>query len=209
MRIGEAAKRLHVTTQTVRTYIKQGKLECDYTPNGQRIINERQLNDFLGTIPNDTRDTACYIRSSAGRQQELDSQLNKIKTRYPERIRIYKDKASGLNENRPGLNRLIKDIKQGKIKAVIITNKDRLTRFGYAYLEQLFQAYDCDITILDTQESHEDLNQELMRDFMSLIASFSGKFYQLRGYRQQQQLLQDAEQEIKESIDKQEANKAC
>lgn len=48
MRIGEAAKRLNVTTQTVRTYIQQGKLCCDWTPNGQRVISEQQLNDFIG-----------------------------------------------------------------------------------------------------------------------------------------------------------------
>lgn len=202
MRIGEAAKRLHVTTQTVRTYIQQGKLQCDWTPNGQRIISEQQLNDFIGHKTADNRSKACYIRSNVGRQQELDSQLNKIKTQYPEYIKIYSDKGSGLNENRRGLNKLIKDIKNNKIKTVIITNKDRLTRFGFTYLNELFQAYDCNIIVLDINESHEDLNQELMLDFMALSASFSGKFYCLRGYRQQQQqLLKDAEKELNDKIE--------
>ena len=203
MRIGEAAKRLNVTTQTVRTYIQQGKLRCDWTPNGQRVISEQQLNDFIGPEKTtDTRAAACYIRSSSGRQQELDSQLNKIKTHYPEYIYIYSDKGSGLNENRKGLNKLIKDIKNNRIKTVIITNKDRLTRFGFSYINELFQAYNCQIIILDDNESKEDLNQELMRDFMALIASFSGKFYRLRGYRQQQQLLKDAEKELDNKMEK-------
>ena len=174
-------------------------MDTQWTTSHQRAATQRFHRTRKTT---DTRATACYIRSSTGRQQELDSQLDKIKTRHPEYIYIYSDKGSGLNENRKGLNKLIKDIKNNKIKTVIITNKDRLTRFGFSYINELFQAYNCQITILDDHESKEDLNQELMRDFMALIASFSGKFYRLRGYRQQQQLLKDAEKELDNKMEK-------
>ena len=45
--VTEAAKELHVTAQTVRTYIKEGKIK------GQRIgrpilITEEALNEYLG-----------------------------------------------------------------------------------------------------------------------------------------------------------------
>ena len=46
--------------------------------------------------------------------------------------------------------------------------------------------------------------QELMNDFMSLIASFSGKFYQLRGYTQQKQLLTQAEHNIDQKMQEKE-----
>ena len=39
------------------------------------------------------------------------------------------------------------------------------------------------------EQPHTSLQEELLKDFMSLIASFSGKFYRLRGYEQQKQLL--------------------
>ena len=35
-----------------------------------------------------------------------------------------------------------------------------------------------------------------MQDFMSLLASFSGKFYRLRGWKQQQKFLKDVELEV-------------
>lgn len=41
-----------------------------------------------------------------------------------------------------------------------------------------------------------------MEDFMSLIASFSGKFYRLRGYQQQRELLSTAEKKISEKESK-------
>ena len=43
-----------------------------------------------------------------------------------------------------------------------------------------------------------DPSSELMRDFMSLIASFSGRFYRLRGWKQQKELLKEAEKNIQE-----------
>lgn len=47
---------------------------------------------------------------------------------------VYKDIASGLNDDRKDLNRLISDIAEYKIDTVYITFKDRLTRFGFGYL---------------------------------------------------------------------------
>lgn len=59
------------------------------------------------------------------------------------------------------------------------------------------------ILILDDElKQHEldetDPSSELMRDFMSLIASFSGRFYRLRGWKQQKELLKEAEKNIQE-----------
>ena len=85
---------------------------------------------------------------------------------------------------------------QKKIKTIAITNKDRLSRFGYKYLEEIFNILNVKIEILDETENKSDIYDELLRDFMSLIASFSGKFYRVRGYKQQRQLLDTANKEI-------------
>ena len=37
-----------------------------------------------------------------------------------------------------------------------------------------------------------------MQDFMSLFASFTGKFYRVRGYEQQKKFLEDIDNTIKE-----------
>lgn len=83
-------------------------------------------------------------------------------------------------KKRRGLKSLIRDIKKDKISTVYITSQDRLTRFGYSYLEELFQIFDTQIIVLNDNDQ-KSMHEELMDDFMSLIASFSGKYYRLRG----------------------------
>ena len=105
------------------------------------------------------------------------------------------DKASGLNENRKGLQQLLKDTSTGKINTIAITAKDRLTRFGYTYLEQLLKEHNTTILVLDEQQD-KNAYDELIQDFLALLASFSGKYYKLRGLKHEKMLLKKAEQEL-------------
>ena len=65
---------------------------------------------------------------------------------------IYSEIASGLNEDRQELNRLIQDIKENKISNIYVSFKDRLTRFGFNYFKNIFAMYNTNIIILDEQE---------------------------------------------------------
>lgn len=42
--------------------------------------------------------------------------------------------ASGMNDNRPKFSKLLTD---AHIGVIVVEHKDRLTRFGFAYIEQL------------------------------------------------------------------------
>ena len=193
---GEAADYLHISYQTLRKYTIQGKIECDQSPAGQRIYTKAQLDRFLGNDPNRELRIAHYVRDSQGSQERLDRQKQELQTKYGTPVKIYQDKASGLNENRPGLHRLIRDARKGRIDAVAITAKDRLTRFGYRYLEELLADNGCQIFIVDDTITEKTAQEELIQDFMSLIASFSGKYYKLRGLRHERMLLERANEEI-------------
>ncbi len=54
-------------------------------------------------------------------------------------IDILTDVASGLNENRRGVKKLFEYVVNRKVDVVVISCKDRLTRFGFRYLEELFK----------------------------------------------------------------------
>lgn len=200
LRASEAAELLCVTTQTVRKYHRTGKIIGYTTPGGQTIYKTSELYALLNQGHPNTADarpetTAYYLRASDGNKDRLHAQEQQLTDQYGTADYIITDKASGLNEKRKGLKRLINLAKEGKITRVIVTQKDRLTRFGYTYLEELFAAYDVEvIAAFDKQD--KTLTEELMNDFMSLIASFAGKFYRLRGYEQQKELLAAAEQNI-------------
>ncbi len=54
---------------------------------------------------------------------------------------IYKEIASGMNENRKELNMLIDEVITGNVETVFISFRDRLSRFGFDYFKNLFAKY--------------------------------------------------------------------
>ena len=204
VRVSEAADILRVTPQTIRKYRKQGKLRGYETGGNQMIYKRTDILKLLGADQDEPEDNtpqeqklAFYIRANDGDNTKLKTQLDALTQKYGKPIKVYKDKASGLNEKRKGLNRLLDDARNGEINVIRYTQKDRLTRFGYTYLTRLLEEYGCDAQAASDKDD-KTLQEELMQDFMSLIASFSGKFYRMRGYEQKRQLLKDAEERFEE-----------
>ena len=78
---------------------------------------------------------------------------------------------------------------------VYVTNKDRFSRFGMGYVEIFAPFHNTEIVVLDDDETKEPY-EILLQDFMSLLASFSGKFYRLRGWKQQKKLLETVSKEV-------------
>ena len=190
---GEAANYLNVSYQTLRKYVKEGKIQHNSTPAGQATFTQEQLDTFLNKPSTQPRKLAFYLRDSQGNQERINRQKETLTKAYGTPLKTYQDKASGLNENRKGLERLIRDAKKGEINTIAITAKDRLTRFGYHYLEELLADNHCTILVFDEKQD-KTAHEELMQDFMSLLASFSGKYYKLRGPKHEKMLLNKAEE---------------
>lgn len=194
----EAAGLLGVKRTTVNNYTSIGKLRVAARSIGGRpLYDEDELLRLVGREDNhehdDTRGIAFYARSSNGDESLIQSQLSELTRAYGEPAFTYTDKASGLNEKRKGLDRLLNDAEQGKISTVYITNRDRLTRFGYEYLERLLKLNDVRLISLHEAVSPPHPQEELIRDFMSLLASFSGKYYRLRSKTNSRRFLEQVE----------------
>jgi predicted site-specific integrase-resolvase len=78
------------------------------------------------------------------------------------------------------LQELIRLVLDGKVHRVFVTYKDRLTRFGYRYLEATFSYHGVPIMVVKDKDREKSVEEELVEDMMSLTASFSGKLYGLR-----------------------------
>lgn len=219
-------KRFGIVPQTIRNYVKQGKLKAIKSANNRYYFEEAEINrferEFILKNQNDQYDQndnsllakkanavrtnsvgnwCFYLRSSEGNKVLLQNQETNLRNHYPEPKFIIKDSASGLNENRNGLRKMINKIKNGEITDVAVTQADRLSRFGNTYLIELFEAYNVKLHVLFDEKSLEkdtkhDLQQELMKDFMALIASFSGRFYRLRSLENKVKLLDEAKNKI-------------
>ena len=193
MRVSDAARVLGVSSSAVRNYCNQGRIIATRNPGGQRIITQESLDNFLGKKQD--KIMVHYVRSSSGDKALLDTQLKELATVYGEPSRTYKDRSSGLNDNRLGLWKMIKDAEAGKFNVVCITHEDRLTRFNYKFLEHLFNMQNVEILVLFPAEKMS-LEEELLNDFMSIISVFAGKFYRLRSNESKTRLLDKARSKL-------------
>lgn len=192
---GEVMKLLNVSYSTIKGYDKSGKLVIHRTPAGRRVVFREDLLNYLdqaGLLLRDEDHTSkhdvIYARVSSNEQKQkgdLDRQVMFLLEHVNDLQNplVLKEVGSGLNDQRRKVQQLIQMVLEGKVNRVYITYKDRLTRFGYHYLETVFLHAGVQIIVIRDRESQKSVNEELVEDMMSLIASFSGRLYGMRSGR--------------------------
>ncbi|NEQ86669.1 MAG: recombinase family protein, partial [Moorea sp. SIO2I5] len=97
--------------------------------------------------------TVCYCRVSSTKQRDdLARQVAYLHSLFPE-AEIIKDIGSGLNYNRKGLRTILERVVSGDQLTVVVTCRDRLTRFGFELIEYLVGLNGGKILVLDQPES--------------------------------------------------------
>ena len=190
---GEVAKLLGITIPTVIRYCETGYIPYHTTETGHRRILATDVCDYLekqNMLFNDeesTKSDLIYARVSTHKQAsrgDLDRQVEKVKlfaiNENVKNLVVKTDIGSGLNDNRKGLLSLIDMIQEGKVNRVFILYTDRLTRFGYHYLEKLCDFHGVSIVVVSNETESKSQLEELAEDIIALIHSFSSKLYGLR-----------------------------
>jgi len=129
-----------------------------------------------------------YARvSSKDQEKDLHTQIEYLKKYCNEKgydvLDILTDIASGLNENRKGLNKVFEYVTNRKIRKVVVATEDRLTRFGFKYLSKLFKAFNVEIEVVDRKKGFKTPQEELVEDLITIITSFAGKLYGFRSHK--------------------------
>jgi len=65
----------------------------------------------------------------------------------------------------------------GKATKIIVGHKDRLTRFGFSYLQILLKNQGCEIVAINEAANDKD---DLLQDSVSVITSFCAGIYGMR-----------------------------
>ena len=185
MTMKEAKELLGVSTKTIQNWDKAGIISVVRTPGGRRRIPLSEIERIRGVSSSQKKKLAIYARVSSNEQKQkgdLERQINFVKENLDEEFLLVdtlSDVGSGLNDKRKGLHKLMKLAKEKEITDVAIRYKDRLTRFGYGYLEEYFNSHGVTIHVLDQEEEIKKAQEELADDLISIITSSSGKLYGL------------------------------
>ncbi len=179
--IGKVAKRLGVSTQTIRRWQKEGKIQELRSPTNRRLYSVREVKRIMGVRHSEL--VVIYARVSSAKQKadgNLERQVERLK-RYAEDhgyevMRVFQEQASGINENRKQLQHLMTMAEQREFQRLLIESPDRLARFGFRYLERYLKSHGVIIESTHAKEPKTS-QEELVEDLLTIITVFSARLY--------------------------------
>ncbi len=184
----EACKRFGISFITLKRWIYSGKIRAVRTPTGRWMIPESEIERIIsGKVEVEEVRAVIYARvSSSDQRGDLERQIQYL-TQYCfakgyRVVDVLSDIASGLKTNRRGLMKLFNYVVNRRVDVVVITYKDRLTRFGFEYLEYFFKQFGVKIEAVYGEEPR-DAYQELVEDLLAIVTSFAGKLYGMRSHK--------------------------
>jgi putative resolvase len=171
MKLSAYAKQLGIHYDTAYRMWQRGEIAGYQLPSGTIIVTVPEARPV--TRP---QKVAIYARvSSAEDRKNLDSQAERVADFCAARgwqvAKVVKECGSGVNDQRPQFLALLADT---SISHIVVEHKDRCSRFGVAYIQTLLKTQGRELVIVnEAEESQEDL----MQDFVAIIASFSARLY--------------------------------
>jgi len=181
MKLSQYAKEKSVTYQTAWNHFKRGLIDGAYQlPTGTVIVPEKAVDDKRTK-------TIIYARvSSSQNRKNLQTQSQRLSEFCVANGWVVDDIvmecASGVNDKQPKFLRILKD---PTIKRIVVEHKDRLTRFGFNYIDTLF---DGEIVVVNKAD---DTEEDIVQDLTSIITSFCARIYgQRRSKRKTEQLIE-------------------
>lgn len=175
MKLSQWAKKNGLTYQTAFNLFKKGQLPGKVTqlPSGTILIEDDPI-----AKNNELLKTYIYCRvSSSNKKDDLNRQIERCvqfcNANGWEIEKVYKEIASGMNDNRKQLNLLL----DSEPKRIVVEHKDRLTRFGFNYLDRLLNFLGYQLIIINRDKEDEN---DLIKDLIAIITSFCCRLYGLR-----------------------------
>ncbi|MCC6034910.1 MAG: IS607 family transposase [Desulfurococcaceae archaeon] len=170
---------------TLSRWVREGRIRAIRTAGGVFRIPESEVRRIAEGLPISKEVRAViYARvSSADQKSDLERQVEYL-TQYCSskgyRVTdVLSDIASGLKTDRKGLLKLFNYVVNRQVDVVVVAYRDRLTRFGFEYLEHFFKQYGVRIEVAFGEEP-KNAYQELVEDLIETVTSFAGKLYGLR-----------------------------
>lgn len=172
MKLSEWARQNDISYNTAHSWFKKGILPCEskQLPTGTIIVYpDKEVNGDI------KENVVLYARvSSHDQKDDLKRQLERLKDYASAKGYTVSDEvteiASGLNSNRPKLNKLLAD---QTINMIIVEHRDRLTRFGFELIQSTLSSNNRNIVVIN--ETEQDM--DLVQDFIDVVTSMCARIY--------------------------------
>jgi excisionase family DNA binding protein len=188
LRPKEVCKRLGISYPTLSRWVREGRIRAIRTAGGVFRIPESEVRRIAEGLPISREVRAIvYARvSSSDQKGDLERQVQYL-TQYCSSkgyrvVDALSDVASGLKTDRKGLLKLFDYVVNRQVDVVVVTYRDRLTRFGSEYLDYFFKQYGVRVEAAFGEEP-KDAHQELVEDLIEITTSFTGKLYGMRSHK--------------------------
>lgn len=174
MKLTDWAKKQGICYMTAYRWFSAGNI-----PNARQEPTGTIMVDDVPVQPKTLSDKCViYCRvSNQSRKKELNYQVERCEQFCQSKglsvQKVYKEVASGMNDKRRELIRMLDTVPS----VIVVENKDRLTRFGFNYLENLLTKLGCQVIVVNAVNEDEE---DLMKDLVSIITSFCCRLYGLR-----------------------------
>lgn len=198
MKSSEVLQILQITRPTLTKYVKEGRIKVTVKNNGFYDYDADSVYKMLNK--DIERKTYIYARVSTSKQKkDLENQVNLLKNFCFQNgyviNGIFQDVASDISfEKRKEFFNMLSDILDGKVKRVVISYKDRLSRVGFDLFYFLFNRYGCDIVVMSEVGSSKLDSQEIFEEIISLLHCYSMKLYSKRKIQNIKDALEEEEE---------------
>jgi putative resolvase len=189
MKLSQYARQQGISYSTALRWWHQGMIRGYQAPSGTIIVETE-------TISHGREErVAIYARvSSAKHKENLERQVERLvqycTARGYQVAQIVKEIASGVHDSRPKLLALLKDPQTTRI---VVEHQDRLTRFGFRYLETLLEIQGRTIEVVNVAENDKE---DLIADLGAIVYSFTARLYgQRRAKRKTERIVQELQAE--------------
>ena len=185
MKLSQYARQQGISYSTALRWWHQGVIRGYQAPSGTIIVETE------AKLQPKEEQVVIYARvSSPEHRENLERQVERL-THYCtmrgyQVSSVVKEIASGVNDSRPKLLALLKNQQASRI---VVEHKDRLTRFGFRYLETLLDIQGRTIEVVNVAENDKE---DLIADLVAIVYSFTARLYgQRRAKRKTERIVQE------------------
>lgn len=185
MKSSKVKQILNVTQQTLSNYVAKGILHPVKLSKTHYEYDEDEVYALLGKNKNYDRISVTYARVSLPKQKDdLERQTERlysyaISNGYNISEQLSDIKSGMEFEKRKDFMKLLNMVCENRVKTVIVENKDRLVRFGFNLLKEVFKLHGTEIVVM-SDIPNKSYEQELTDDLISIIHYYSMKSYSNR-----------------------------